>query len=156
MGLDLARIGHQIGLGEDHAARAAETAGGEKDDADIGRFGFFGKQPRQFRGHDGEQLVRGRDFLADIIEIDDAHISLHALDQVFELGVFDKPARGQDSPDLSSLRGRLHIGLAGGEVDHHRHHAKGMQGKEGNSAPCGGWHHHADTVFLAEITLEQA
>ncbi len=155
MGFDLAHIGHQVGLGQDHAARAAETARGEQDHADIVGLGLGGEQRRQLRGHDREGLVGDGDFLTDVVEHDDADITAHGVDQLFQLGLLDETPRRDHRCDAGNLGGRLDIGLAGGKIDHDRHATDGVQSPEGDGAAQRCRQHQADAMFLADMTADQ-
>ena len=134
---DLSGVGRQVALTQHHSLWRAETAGGEQDNAGIVPGGRRKKPRRYSRRRRRKQLVRQAHLLPHILKIGHRGDRLQRIDEVVQLTLFDKFVRRQDPFDAGQLACRLQVPNPGGEVEHGRHAAKGVQGEKG--------HHHAGT-----------
>ena len=132
VGRDLSGIGDQVLLAQHHALGRAEAAGGEQDDARRVRVGPDAEPLGRSAGGQAIQLVGQADSLAHIVQPDDISDRFQLHDQVVQLGLVDEAFGGQHLLDARRLDSRLQIGFSGGEVQHDRHAAVGVQAKEGD------------------------
>ena len=141
---DLANIGHQIGLAEDHAARCTKTARGEQNDARRVRSCLSPEPTRHGARRSRKELVTKAQTGPDIFQIVNlAHLT-QGIGQVFKLALFDKAVSRIDPAQARNLDGGLKIANAGGEVEHGRYTAKGVERKEGHDDRRTRWQQQSD------------
>ncbi len=151
MGRHLFGVGRQVALAEHHAPRRAEAAGGEQDHPRIRWLGGGPESPRRSARERGDGLVADADRGSHVFQVDDPAPVLERVDQILQLALVDETARGQDGLDPRRIAGRPQIADAGGEIQHGRRAAEGVQGEEGDHHRRAGRQQHAHALaFLGE------
>ena len=126
-----------------HALRCAFGAGGEQHDRRTVGLGHCGRGPG---GQRGAEFIHRRRASPHVLEPDDARPRPDRLDFGSEIGLVDEGAGGQHEADERLFAGGGQIVRARGEVEHRRHAARGLQGKEGDRGAVGVGQQHADRL----------
>ena len=144
MGGHLFHIGDQIGVAEHHAARRAEAARGEQDDARGRRLDGGADAPGEERGGQDGNPIQGADRPTDILKVGDFATLFEGVDDIVQLALFDEAMRGEHPFDAGETDGRAEISKSGGEVQHGRDAAVGVQGEEGHHGARAGRQQNSD------------
>ena len=131
-------VGDHIGLGQHHAARIGEAAGGEQDHPDVARLHRLAEQARRGAGGGGVELVGHADRGAHVLQIDQLGHALELGRQLLQPRLGQEATRGENQLGVGHGQGRLQVARPRGEVEHHRRAPDGLQGEEGHAGPDAG------------------
>ena len=133
-------VGEDVAVAEDHALGCALGAAGEQDDG-----GGIGRAARARQAAGGAAVAKALQLGAEaeagaqVLKPDEADAALHRRHRGAQLAAFDEGAGGQDDLDLRGGAGGEHAFGAGGEVQHGRDAAPGLQRHERDQGAHSHW-----------------
>ena len=131
---ELVAVGQDVGVAEHHALGRALGAGGEEHHRRVPGIAARAvpAEAQQGPAPEAEQLVAQAQALAQVLQVDQLDLFGEGGRDLFQARHLDEAPRGVDGPDLGRPAGGQQVGRAGGEVEHGRDPAEGLQPEEGD------------------------